>query len=233
MCSGRRSPCASTTWRARSASAARCASRKRRCTPRTRRSSTRQLALSRGQLARVGRALRAQATEELRRRCADGPRRGEKTAERGNDPIDVGSGYGANGQRPVQHAPRRQAPHHHQPVQHLPAGPQFQAPVTILRQRRGAEVDGRRQATIEPDLLAAPLPAPGQRPVVHLSLAQRLLQLVGAGARQEHPGKVRLDDLDLPRAIGVAARIAEKDQLAGGISRTHAGACARQPGRPP
>ena len=78
------------------------------------------------------------------------------------------------------------------------------------RHRAHGEIQIGGQAAVQPHLLLAHLAPPLRRPVIEKREHQRLLQLVGAIARQEHPRDMGLADIDLVGPAGVKVRAGER-----------------------
>jgi len=78
------------------------------------------------------------------------------------------------------------------------------------RRHRAHEIQIGDQAAVQPHLLLAHLAPPLRRPVIEEREHHRLLQLVGAIARQEHPRDMGLADIDPVGPAGVKVRAGQR-----------------------
>jgi len=148
------------------------------------------------------------------------------------EPVDLAGLQHAVGDRPVEHAPGRQAPHPDQPVKgrglwvRLSFGHQAQRAGAPLQQHQ-ASVDAGRQTGIQAHLLATGRFARRGRREVEERVAHRLLQLERLRADQEHPRHVGFDRLDrfARRTVaGMRRGTAEKAYARRGIRQRRHGA---------
>ena len=87
-------------------------------------------------------------------------------------------------------------------------------PVDMGRLRRAGDrhrrqVEPRREAPIEADLLGAEMPAPVERGEVEKLELARLLHLVGKRPGEKHPGDVGFNELDRADRMGIGRRLEE------------------------
>jgi hypothetical protein len=94
-------------------------------------------------------------------------------------------------------------------------------PVPRRDDRAHAVVDVRRQARVEPHLFAAELVATVERAVVEERQAQRLLELEGQLAGEQHPGDMRFAKLDAGRPMPVGRWIQQRDERPGQPGGAH------------
>ena len=98
----------------------------------------------------------------------------------------------------------RQARHFHGPLDHFAVAADLER-LAVPGHGDHAEIDGRRQAAVEPHFLLAEVPPPFQGGEIQKTEIDRLLDLVGERPGQEHDRDVRLADLHLLDRVRVGA----------------------------
>ncbi len=116
-----------------------------------------------------------------------------------DDGVDVGWPQRLRGDDLVQHALVRQAAHQHQPVdrdarRRQPVFGKQRETTFVPLQRQQAQVDLRREATVQPELFPAIVLAQLRCREIQERIADRLLHLQHAFAGDDDPGHVGLDE---------------------------------------
>ncbi len=115
--------------------------------------------------------------------------------------------------QPLEGASVGQPPHPHHGIDDVPGPVERQVAGRVSRDRNHAQVDRRRQAPVQPQLLFAEGASPRGRGGVEEREADRLLQLVGVRTGQEHVRDVRLHVLYPLWPVGIEGRVSEgRDQ---------------------
>ena len=158
------------------------------------------------------RASQPRAVSPVGHRPTLGPPK-EELAQSCREALEVPCTQAARGKCRIEHAPSRKPAHLDQPVGDDHALPQGQRSGAVTSERNNAAVDLACETAIEPQLFPTDVFSMREGVIIQGRLPQRLLELVGPSARQEHPCEVRLYDLDAAGSVWIVARIGEEADL--------------------